>query len=105
MIQFKHPELLWLLLTLPFLAFMLGKPGKWAAMLFPSTGIASALGKNLQKNPLRLLLNLRLLSMALLIIALARPQQGSTQAQTNASGIDIILALDISTSMNALDFT
>lgn len=47
---------------------------------------------------------LRMLAMALLIVALARPQlvQGTTEVE--ASGIDILLAVDASSSMQALDF-
>ena len=40
-----------------------------------------------------------------MIIALARPQQGTRDGQVQASGIDIMLALDVSRSMLAEDFT
>jgi Ca-activated chloride channel family protein len=52
-----------------------------------------------------LLLGLLLFALALLVVALARPQQGRTFSQINASGIDIMLALDVSGSMIAEDFT
>lgn len=48
---------------------------------------------------------LRLLTLALLIIALAQPQQGESNKSVQASGIDIILAVDVSGSMNAMDFS
>ena len=48
---------------------------------------------------------LKLLAIALLIVALARPQQGNTTTEINASGIDILLAVDVSSSMKAMDFT
>ncbi len=47
---------------------------------------------------------LRLLAWLILVIALARPQGGRTQQVIRGQGIDIILALDISGSMAALDF-
>src|SRR5687767_7995909 len=47
---------------------------------------------------------LRLLAWLILIIALARPQGGRTQQIIRGQGIDIVLALDISGSMAALDF-
>jgi Ca-activated chloride channel homolog len=47
---------------------------------------------------------LRLLAWLILIIALARPQEGRTQQIIRGQGIDIVLALDISGSMAALDF-
>jgi Ca-activated chloride channel family protein len=50
-------------------------------------------------------LGLLLLAMAFLIVALARPQQGKVISHVEASGIDIMLALDVSRSMLAEDFT
>ena len=49
------------------------------------------------------LASLLLFALALLIIALARPQQGKTISHVEASGIDIMLALDVSRSMLAED--
>jgi Ca-activated chloride channel family protein len=48
---------------------------------------------------------LRLLSLGLLILAVARPQLGNSTTEIEASGIDILLAVDVSGSMEALDFT
>ena len=47
---------------------------------------------------------LRSLTLILLILAAARPQSGSTQTKQKSSGIDIVLAIDTSGSMQALDF-
>ncbi len=47
---------------------------------------------------------LRLFTWVMLVIALARPQGGQTQQIIRGQGIDIVLALDISGSMSALDF-
>ena len=47
---------------------------------------------------------LRLMALALAIVALARPQQRDASVARSAEGIDIVLALDISTSMLAEDF-
>jgi Ca-activated chloride channel family protein len=46
----------------------------------------------------------RLFGMALLVVALARPQTGNVNTETTTEGIDIILTLDISGSMKAEDF-
>ena len=43
---------------------------------------------------------LRLMAVALLVLALARPQRGEAVARTQGNGIDIVLALDISSSMS-----
>jgi Ca-activated chloride channel family protein len=55
-------------------------------------------------HPGRLRGALRLGALGLLILALARPQQGLGTADVEASGIDIVLAIDVSGSMAALDF-
>ena len=48
-------------------------------------------------------LGLRLLTVALLVLAMARPQTGRKQSQVRTEGIDIVLVLDTSGSMQALD--
>ncbi|MCZ7585062.1 MAG: VWA domain-containing protein [Deltaproteobacteria bacterium] len=47
---------------------------------------------------------LRALALTALVVAVARPQSGRTYDVTEGEGIDIVLALDISGSMSALDF-
>jgi Ca-activated chloride channel family protein len=64
-----------------------------------------ALGRHRKSKIGGWLTSLLLLALALLIIALARPQLGSTLSEVEASGIDIMLALDVSGSMIAEDFT
>lgn len=51
----------------------------------------------------RLVIGLRLITVALLILAIARPQTGRKQTQVRTEGIDIVLVLDTSESMLALD--
>lgn len=48
---------------------------------------------------------LHFIGIALLIFALARPRQGNRYEETNAQGIDIVMALDTSGSMKALDLS
>ncbi len=47
---------------------------------------------------------LRMVTVALVIAALARPQVATTEADVFAEGMDIIITLDVSTSMEAVDF-
>ncbi|TVR22276.1 MAG: VWA domain-containing protein [Anaerolineaceae bacterium] len=47
---------------------------------------------------------LRLIAWILLVVALARPQSGSSMDVLRGQGIDIVIAMDISSSMAALDF-
>jgi Ca-activated chloride channel family protein len=51
----------------------------------------------------RLVMALRVVTAALLIMAMARPQTGRRQTQVQTEGIDIVLVLDTSGSMQALD--
>jgi Ca-activated chloride channel homolog len=103
--RFLHPHLLWFLALLPLLAVLHGRPGAAPALLFSSTSLAATLAGARKARPGSLLLLLRLAVLALLILALARPQQGNTTTEIKASGIDIILAVDVSGSMEAMDFT
>ena len=45
-----------------------------------------------------------MLALVLLVVALARPRSGESEVKVNSEGIDIVLALDISSSMKAEDF-
>jgi Ca-activated chloride channel family protein len=48
---------------------------------------------------------LRTLALVLVVVALARPQAGSTTAKVHREGVDVVLAVDVSGSMLAEDFT
>jgi Ca-activated chloride channel family protein len=104
-LTFAHPWFLLLLLGVPILAYLRGRPGAAAALLFSSTSTLSALGKKSASRAGQILRSLLLAGLALLIIALARPQLGRTLNQVEASGIDIMLVLDVSGSMLIKDFT
>ncbi len=102
-LQFQYPWLLALLVLLPVQAFLHGRPGKLSALRFPSADIARAVGATARAAAGRLLLFLRLLTVGLCIIALAGPRFANDRTETQASGIDIMLVLDLSWSMMALD--
>lgn len=103
--RFAYPDILWLLALLPLLAFIKGRRGPSPAMLFSSTGIAQSLARGRRTHPGHFLAAIRLLALAFLIVALARPQAGNSTTSIKASGIDIMLAVDVSGSMQAMDFT
>ncbi len=102
--RFLHPELLLLLLLLPLLAFLYGRRGAAPALVFSTTSLAAKLAGPRKLRPGRIRLLLRLGVLAFLILALAGPQLGSTTTEIEASGIDILLAVDVSGSMEAMDF-
>lgn len=102
--QFHDPYLLWLLLLIPLLAYLKGRPGNKApSLLFSNTEIARKVSKLKRSRNKKFIFTLKLLILACLLIAFARPQFIKDESYTEASGIDIVLALDISPSMLALD--
>jgi Ca-activated chloride channel family protein len=103
--RFLHPEFLWLLAFLPLLALLRGRRGAAPALLFSTISIAAGLAAPKRARMGTLLLSLRLAVLLLLVLCLARPQLGSTTTDIEASGIDILLAVDVSGSMQAMDFT
>lgn len=103
--RFLHPELLWFLALLPLLAFLFGRRGFGPALLFSTTSLVSSLAGARKTRSGTLHFLLRLIVLAILILALARPQLGSSTTEIEASGIDILLAVDVSGSMEAMDFT
>ncbi len=104
-LTFAHPWLLLLLLALPVLAYLRGQRGPAAALIFSSTTILRGLGKSSAARAGKFLRALLFLTLALFVIALARPQLGKSLTQVEASGIDIMLVLDVSGSMLTKDFT
>jgi Ca-activated chloride channel family protein len=104
MIRFLYPQLLWLLALLPLLALWRGRRGPVAAVEYSNADIARQVARETRSRAGRWLLALQLGALALLIIGLARPQLGRSNSNIQASGIDLILALDVSGSMEALDF-
>src|SRR5437588_4205782 len=103
--QFQYPGLLLLLALLPLYAMLQGRIGKLSALRFPSADIARAAGAAARAAAGRLLLFLRLLTVALCIVALAGPRFANDRVETQASGVDIMLVFDLSWSMMALDMS
>lgn len=103
--EFQYPWVLALLALLPVYAFLRGRVGKHSALAFSSADIARAAGATAKAAAGRLLFFLRLLSVALAVVALAGPRFANDRTETQASGVDIMLALDLSWSMMALDMS
>ncbi len=102
---FAQPWLLLLLLALPLLAILRGARGAAPAVVFSSLAPLLLLGKRRRASAGGWLTTLMLVALALFIVGMARPQAGRTLTHVEASGIDIMLALDVSRSMLAEDFT
>lgn len=101
--QFQNPWLLLFLFTLPLLAFQVQKDYR-STVHFPSLVTLKALRPSRVDLYSGIPFIIRFLAMALLIIALARPQEGHKSTEILSVGVDIMLALDTSGSMRALDF-
>ena len=104
MIRFLYPNLLWLLALLPLLAYWRGKLGAAAAVRFSNAAIARQVARETRSRPGAWTNTLMLAALGLIIVAIARPQFGHSTSTVEASGVDMILELDCSGSMQALDF-
>ncbi len=103
-ITFAHPWVLALLLLPPLMAILRGRRGRAPAMQYSGVSLLGDLGQTRRVRAGDLLAALRYLTLACFIIALARPQKIDTTSQVQESGIDLMLAIDLSPSMDALDY-
>ena len=104
--KFANPMFLWLLLLLPAIGYYLWWRRKklTVTLQFSSLQIFKNIPQTLRERLRHVPLALRLLAIAVFIIALARPQSVSDKQNISTEGIDIVLELDLSGSMLAEDF-
>lgn len=100
---FANPWFLLLLLLLPVAAWWKGKRGQQSAFLYSSVRLIKPVANITRWNAGHILLLMRWLILALFIIAMARPQKIESETTVRASGVDIVVALDLSGSMMAED--
>jgi Ca-activated chloride channel family protein len=101
---FASPPFLLLLLAVPALLALGRRRGGAAGLRFSTTADAATVPPSLWARLRWLPAALLLAAYALAVVALARPQERDVQVQRAAEGVDIVLVLDISTSMTADDF-
>ena len=99
---FQNPEALLLLLLLPVWWLWRRKRSE-DAIVFSRTGVL-ARGPRAGRAIARLIFILRNVAIAGIIVALARPRSGAHVENISSSGINIVLSLDLSSSMLAQDF-
>jgi Ca-activated chloride channel family protein len=104
MIRFLQPEWLWLLTLLPVVMLLRGRRGPIAAVEFSDVGLAREVARSTRTRAGFWTWMFPMLAAALMIVGLARPQRGQSRTEITANGIDIVLGLDVSGSMQALDF-
>ncbi len=101
---FAHPWLLLLLLLLPVLAWLKGKRGAPPAFVYSSVQLVRSM-QNISRSRFGGFLGaLRWLVLTLCIVALAQPRLVKSTTEVKASGVDIVVALDMSGSMVSEDF-
>lgn len=101
-----NPQWLWLLLLLiPIIGYQIWKfwSRKNPSLIFSDTSGFKNLSGNWRSYGVWLTPLLQCLAFALVVAAIARPQYQNTTVERDAEGIDIVLTLDISTSMKAED--
>ena len=104
-IEFANPRLLWLLLLVPLAIvwYILRHKKQEASLQFSDLKGFAQLPKTWKAYLRHLLFAMKMAALALLIVALARPQSSSTNSTSNIEGIDIVMAMDVSGSMLARD--
>jgi Ca-activated chloride channel homolog len=105
MTRFLQPEWFWLLTVLPAVWLWRGRRGPIAAIEYSDVGIAREVARSSRSRIGRWAWLLPILAGALMIVGLARPQRSQSRTEVTANGIDIVLGLDVSGSMQALDFS
>lgn len=105
MIRFLQPDWFWALAALPLIVLWSGRPGPVAAVEYSDVSLARELARRTRSRFGWVVGLLPVLAAACMIVGLARPQRNHSRTEVTANGIDIVLGLDISGSMQALDFS
>lgn len=104
-LRFLNPWFFLLLAAIPLLWWWLGRRRTAAAVGYSTLAPLAQIGRHRGSRggwAAHLLLSV---SLCLLVLAMARPQAGRSFTRVRASGVDILLVLDVSSSMLAEDFT
>jgi Ca-activated chloride channel family protein len=102
--QFASPAFLWLLLLVPLLGFLAFRRKREAAIKFSDITLLRGAKESPRARRRKWLPILRLVAVTFFILALARPQSGKKTTEVTSEGIDMMLVLDISSTMKSEDF-
>lgn len=104
MFLFKDPVMFWLLLLLPIVFIVDKSRRSGSSFIFSSEDFVKDIKPTARVRLGRSLTALKIAALALMIIALARPQAVLDGSKAVSEGVDIVLVVDTSTSMLAEDF-
>lgn len=102
--KFANPWVLLLLVVVPVWLWRWQRVTQRGGLKFSSVQAARSASSVWTVLGPKLLLALRGIALALFVVALARPQIGRSESKVKTEGIDIVLVVDISGSMNAVDY-
>jgi Ca-activated chloride channel family protein len=104
--HFRFAQPGWLLLFIPSILLLLLRRGRGAtgAVVFPNLGVLLSLGRKVNRLAWSLGVPLVFTSLVFAILGMARPVWRNEYQSRIASGIDIVLAFDVSLSMDIDDF-
>ncbi len=104
--HFHSPYYLLLFLLIPVFIYLKIRASRHrkASIRFPSLKVVKKIPATNAQRMRHMLFVLRICALSLFIVALARPQRGESREETSTHGVDIVLALDISSSMKTMDF-
>lgn len=102
--QFHDPYLLFFLLVLPWIYFLYQRRQGLLHVRYSSIELFHGLHQSLKQKLSFVPAALRVLALLFLIIGIARPQLANKTTEVLSEGIDIMLTIDTSESMRALDF-
>lgn len=103
--MFRHPWLLLLALAIPALVWIRHHPRRRLHLPFSDDATLRALPVSWAARAARLLPALYAAGLLLLVVAAARPQRGLEESRVRTEAVDIVLLVDVSTSMRALDMS
>ena len=104
MSRFLQPEWCWLLALLPIILLWRGRRGPIAAVEYSNVGLVREIARAGRSRIGRPVWLFMILAAALMIVGLARPQRDRSRTEVTVNGIDMVIGLDVSGSMQALDF-
>lgn len=106
MIRFANPLMLLALLLIPPVVVLVRgfRSRMQSSVRFSEGGILREIKSSFKVRVARNLIFLRAISLVFIVLAMARPQSALERTEVHVEGIDIVLAVDVSGSMRAMDF-